>query len=100
VKALALVALLGACQSSDVSRELGAECTSSKDCDAVCATGAAWPDGLCTTSCTADADCPSEAACVPDQGGICAFRCTTDETCAFLGTGYRCTTMDMVCRGD
>ncbi len=99
MKALALVVLLGACQSSDVSRELGAECTTPKDCDAVCATGAAWPDGMCTSSCTTDADCPDETACVADQGGICAYKCSTDENCAFLGTSWSCK-MDMVCRGD
>ena len=84
------------------SRELGAECTTNKDCDAVCATGAAWPDGMCTASCMTDDDCPTDAACIDDLGGICAFRCTADENCVFLGTGYGCKTMDMVsvCRGD
>ena len=104
MKALVLVAVAVAsgCQSSDVSRELGAECTTNKDCDDVCATGTAWPDGMCTQSCMVDADCPDDAACITEMGGICAFRCATDESCTFLGTGYACKTMDMVsvCRGD
>jgi hypothetical protein len=98
----ALLLLLAACQSSDVSRSLGAECTSNHDCDDVCATGPEWPDGMCTQSCMTDKDCPAEAACTPDLGGVCAFRCTSDAGCTFLGTGYGCATnatMEAVCIG-
>ncbi len=102
MKALALIALLG-CQSSDVSRALGAECTSNKECDDVCAVGADWPDGMCTQSCMLDADCPVDAACTDDLAGICAYRCTVDENCAFLGIGYHCATLaksqEAVCIG-
>ena len=102
VKVALLALALAACQDSAVSRALGAECTSDHQCDDVCATGAEWPDGMCTLSCMTDADCPAAAACIKDQGGICAFRCTTDPSCAFLGPAYTCKQTDqvMVCRGD
>ena len=102
MKAALFALALVACQDSAVSRALGAECTTDHQCDDVCATGGAWPDGLCTLSCMTDADCPSEAACIGDLGGICAFRCAADPNCAFLGSAYRCKQRDqvMVCRGD
>ena len=101
MKAVALALLLAGCQSSDVSRELGAECTTDKDCDGVCATGGAWPDGMCTLSCSNDMDCPSETACISEMGGICAYRCTVDALCEFLGPAYACKSEGqvMVCRG-
>jgi hypothetical protein len=102
VKALLLLAL-AACQSSDVSRALGAECTSSKDCDTQCATGSDWPDGMCTSSCTTDKDCPDDSVCAPDLGGVCTFICTVDANCAFLGPQWGCRTLspsgELVCAG-
>jgi len=102
VKAALLALALAACQDAAVSRALGAECTSDHECDDVCATGGAWPEGMCTLSCMSDTDCPSEAACITDQGGICAYRCQTDMNCRFLGPAYACKQTDqvMVCRGD
>src|SRR5262245_64126114 len=106
---LVLVAiLLAACQSSDVSRELGARCSSRNDCDDRCLVPSSdWPAGFCTIACETDVDCPVGAACLEEEGGICAFTCTTDAGCAFLGAGYGCKERDarggagkrMVCRG-
>ena len=103
------VALLVGCQSSDVSRELGARCDRNADCDERCLEPSAeWPGGFCTISCDGDADCPSDSACVDEGGGsVCAFTCMTDPQCAFLGPGYACKERDhhtvggkvTVCRG-
>jgi hypothetical protein len=98
---------LAACQSSDVSRGLGARCNVNSECDQRCLTGAGWPDGFCTTICDTDANCPSDAACIDDSGGVCAFVCRTNVDCAFLGPTYTCQPHDahpigmkvMVCAG-
>ena len=104
---LVLLVALVACQTSDVSRRLGARCTLATECDQRCLTGGDWPGGLCTTACDTDASCDPGAACVDDNGGgVCVFACRTDPECAFLG-GYRCVMVDRhgggnqvsVCRG-
>ncbi len=105
-----VLALVVGCQDSDVSRELGARCDFSSECDERClAPGADWPGGFCTVSCDTDADCPDDAACIEDGGaGVCAFRCANDTSCLFLGEGYTCKERDgratgsgkvNVCRG-
>ncbi|HEY1556958.1 MAG TPA: hypothetical protein VGF94_19110 [Kofleriaceae bacterium] len=97
--------LLAACSSSDVSRSLGAECTSNYDCSVKCLAGGPWPDGFCTTLCDSDDQCPSDAHCISEQGGVCAFACEHDPDCTFLGSGYTCQGVGgpggqaMVCRG-
>lgn len=108
---LALVAgFAGACTSSDVSRELGARCDLSSECDERCLEPSMeWPGGFCTISCDTDADCPEGSACVDEAGtGVCAFRCPGDTSCGFLGEGYTCNERDghatgsskvNVCRG-
>jgi hypothetical protein len=106
---LAILAIvLAACQSSDVSRELGARCDRSSECDERCLMPSAdWPEGFCTIACETDVDCPSAAACLDEEGGVCAFGCSTDAQCAFLGPGYACKERNarggagtrMVCRG-
>jgi hypothetical protein len=106
------IALLGialaACQSSDVSRALGARCDLSSECDQEClAPSTAWPGGFCTTICDTDRDCPSDALCIEEHGGVCAFSCTADASCDFLVQSYTCQAIDrhgggnkvMVCRG-
>lgn len=98
---------LAACQSSDVSRSLGARCERSDDCDERCLSGGDWPEGFCTIACETDNDCPVDAACLEEEGGVCAFSCSTDSNCAFLGPGYGCKERDArggagkrtVCRG-
>jgi hypothetical protein len=106
---LALALAVAACQSSDVSRSLGARCDLNADCDETCLgpTGD-WPGGFCTTSCDTNADCGEAARCIDEMGrGACAFSCLVDVDCAFLGTGYGCKDIDghtggikvKVCRG-
>jgi hypothetical protein len=107
--ALASGAGLAACQSSDVSRDLGARCTSDSDCAEKCVgPDADWPGGFCTTVCDSDSDCGSNAHCITEDDGICAFSCGSDGDCAFLDGNYTCVPEDpqsgalkvMVCRGD
>jgi hypothetical protein len=76
--------------SSDVSRELGAICEESDDCEDRCLTGARYPDGFCSTTCDSDADCPSGAACAERDGGVCLFECDRSSDCAFLGPEWAC----------
>ncbi len=103
MKALILIVALAACQSSDVSRSLGAECTTSKDCDSECVTGTDWPDGMCTSPCMTDKDCTDGSVCAPDLGSVCAFICTIDADCEFMGAGWGCRTLapsgELVCAG-
>jgi len=106
--ALGLVGL-AACQSSDVSREVGARCDRNSECDERCLLPSVdWPGGFCTISCDSDDDCPFDASCVQEDGGpVCAFHCLTDPGCNFLGQGYLCKERDRqgttgkvsVCRG-
>ena len=103
-----LVIALAACQSSDVSRELGARCDVTADCDERCLVpGADWPGGFCTFQCETDNDCPADAACLEEEGGVCAFSCVADPGCTFLGVDYACKERNarggagkrLVCRG-
>jgi hypothetical protein len=106
---LAIFAIaLAACQSSDVSRELGARCDRSNECDERCLVPSVdWPEGFCTIQCETDLDCPDLAACLEEEGGVCAFICGVDLECTFLGPGYGCKERDarggagkrLVCRG-
>jgi hypothetical protein len=102
-----LLALV-ACQTHDVSRDLGARCDLNSECNGICLMAPVWPGGFCTTVCDSDANCPSNAACIDEQGGVCAFRCGIDADCVFLGAGYTCQLRDrhgntgqtvMVCHG-
>jgi hypothetical protein len=101
---------VAACQSSDVSRAVGARCDTDRDCDDRClAPSSDWPGGFCTLTCASDSDCASDEACVDEEGaGVCLFLCQTDPGCAFLGNGYTCQERDAhvdslppakVCRG-
>ncbi|MFT3695807.1 MAG: hypothetical protein QM831_21900 [Kofleriaceae bacterium] len=107
MRAYALL-LIAACQSSDVSRDIGARCDTNAECNAKCeAPSGDWPGGFCTLLCDTDADCDSDTRCIDEDGGICAFSCTGDNECGFLGSGYTCQDRDshgggakvMVCRG-
>ena len=104
-----VLGLWTACQSSDVSRAVGARCDSNADCDQKCETPSnAWPGGFCTVLCDTDANCPENTRCVDEAGGICAVTCAADPDCVFLGAGYRCKQVDShgggtkvnACRGD
>lgn len=99
---------LAACQSSDVSRALGARCEATADCDDRCLPPAPdYPGGFCTRSCLDETECSDDASCADREGGVCLFKCGVDGDCAFLGDGWRCKEEDvhggagkvMVCRG-
>jgi hypothetical protein len=97
-----------ACQHSDVSREIGARCSVSSECDGRCLPpGVEYPGGFCTISCAGPTDCPSGTRCADREGGVCLFECSDDTACAFLGSGWHCRSVDlhgggikvMVCAG-
>ena len=103
-----LVLALAACQDADVSREMGARCDTSDECDDRCLVPSVdWPGGFCTVRCETDRDCRNDSACLEEEGGVCAFLCSEDLGCAFLGPDYGCKERDarggvgkrMVCRG-
>jgi hypothetical protein len=105
----ALACVVAACQSSDVSRALGARCTQHSDCAQQClGPSVDWPGGFCTTACNGDSECGGSARCIAENGGVCALSCGSDGDCAFLDGGYVCVPVDpatgglkvMVCRGD
>ncbi|MCW5808516.1 MAG: hypothetical protein KIT31_39565 [Deltaproteobacteria bacterium] len=103
------ITLAGCTTSSDVSRTLGARCDSSGECAGRCLPdGAGYPGGFCTLVCNRSAECPATSACVDREGGACLFSCAGEDSCAFLGEGWRCAEEDlredtstkvMVCRG-
>ena len=89
-----VLGLIAACQSSDVSRAVGARCDSNADCDQKCETpSTAWPGGFCTVLCDSNANCPDNTVCVDEDGGICVFTCAADPDCTFLGA-YSCKQLD------
>lgn len=103
-----MLVLAGACQSSDVSRALGARCATDSDCDEKCLEPSAdWPGGFCTLICDTDDDCPGGSRCTTEDDGVCEISCGSDADCAYLGA-YTCVAYDskgggtkvMVCRGD
>ncbi len=89
---LLALAVLAGCADSDVSRELGARCDDSSECDDRCLLPEDdWPGGMCTLSCDDDTDCPERSACVEDDD-VCLYTCDVAEDCRFLGLGWTCTT--------
>ena len=107
MRMLATIALVAACQSSDVSRSVGARCDTNAECDTECLSSGDWPGGFCTVLCDNDMSCPENTRCIEENGGVCAFSCSVDANCSFLGTGYTCKAIDshgggvkvMICRG-
>lgn len=98
-----------ACGGADVSRELGARCDRPADCaDRCLGPSGDYPDGFCTVDCTRSEDCPSDGACVDEDGGFCLFRCEVPSDCDFLGPDWTCKALTLradptrevlVCRG-
>src|SRR5262249_45855470 len=87
---LLVLAIAPACQSSDVSRSVGARCDQSSECDERClGPSGSFPGGFCTVSCDHSSDCEGNEACIDSDGGACVFRCVTDTDCTFLGD-YMC----------
>jgi hypothetical protein len=107
--ALVVILSTAACQSSDVSRAVGARCDVNAECDTKCLEPSGdWPGGFCTLLCDDSTNCPGDTTCIDEQGGgVCAFTCTDDPSCTFLGAGYTCKAVDskgagakvMVCHG-
>lgn len=105
---IAIVGLLAACPTSDVSRAVGARCNVTSECDQRCLVpSTTYPDGFCTIACASRTDCPERSTCADREGGICLFECAVDTDCQFLGTGWACKSVDlrgggikvMVCSG-
>ena len=106
---LALLVIAG-CQDAAVSRQLGARCDTSRQCDDRCLPpDTSYPGGFCTLVCNTSDECPTGAACADREGGVCLFGCVDDTDCTFLGTGWTCKDTDehgvadkkvKLCRGD
>lgn len=92
VRLVVIALVLAGCADSEVSRQLGARCDDSSECDDRCLLPEDnWPGGMCTVSCDDDGDCPEDAACVEDDGA-CLYTCDDADDCRFLGTGWTCGT--------
>ncbi len=91
----ALLFGLAGCSSPRISRQLGGACTSIDDCAQRClADQSKYPGGFCTTSCTKDDDCPSDAVCAKAEGGVCLFSCRDNRDCEFLQSTWTCKDQD------
>jgi serine protease len=91
---LVLAFALAACTSHGAIDEvIGAGCTKDTDCANRCYTGPGFPGGFCSESCTSDADCPGDAVCATENGGVCLFACPPFD-CGRLGGGWHCADKD------
>lgn len=90
-----LVVFLGlmlatACGGNSVGNDgdlVGGSCRDSGNCADICLSGGDWPEGMCSVACRDDFDCPSETACIDDEGGVCLLLCDFDTDCR---RGYEC----------
>jgi hypothetical protein len=100
--ALAAAIIAAGCSlSSDVTRTLGARCDVKEECDDRCLRPSdKFPGGFCSVSCAGDSECPEEAACVNEEGGVCLFECQDDPDCGFLGVGWQCDTKSVLPDGE
>jgi len=93
-----LLALIVGCaghSSGSVDDVIGAGCAVDRDCANRCYTGPEFPGGFCSRSCTADADCPGDAVCATQAGGVCLFACPPMD-CNALGAHWHCSDQDVV----
>jgi hypothetical protein len=107
---IALLLVAGCSSDHEVSRELGARCDATSDCDERCLPpDNDYPGGFCTVSCITTNECPGSSSCADREGGICLFDCFDDRDCTFLGDGWTCKDTNAreqeglkvkVCRGD
>jgi len=104
----AMLATALGCQSSDVSRAVGARCDDGSECDGRClGPSDDYPGGFCSLVCDSRSDCPSDTTCADRDGGVCLFTCDDDNGCGFLGERWGCEQVDLrgggikvkVCRG-
>ncbi len=94
MKLVVALAFALAC-SSDKPPLVGNRCDADTDCVSTCVNGLdAWPQGFCTFSCTADAECGSGELCViianGADGKVCGITCGSNSDCAHLGSNYTC----------
>ncbi|MCA9521601.1 MAG: hypothetical protein KC609_11540 [Myxococcales bacterium] len=66
---------------------VGGPCTTTADCSQRCLTGGDYPEGMCTVSCTTDADCPGGSNCIEKDDGVCLQTCNLPSDCR---GGYNC----------
>ena len=83
--------LVGACghDDGDIDETIGAECVDDRDCDDRCYQGGDFPGGFCSQACATDNDCPVDAYCMEQEGGVCMFVCPEFD-CNRLGPGWEC----------
>jgi hypothetical protein len=70
---------------SPTNKTVGSACTANTDCAQMCLQSGHFPSGMCTISCTSNANCPSGSACVDEEGGVCLASCHVDADCAPFG---------------
>jgi hypothetical protein len=100
LRALMIIAIaIAGCGSSigPGSNQVGGSCQNDSQCEHRCVVSGHFPNGLCTLSCTNDAQCPSGTACVTDSGGICEVQCgAVNGNCTVFGPSYACDERDRV----
>ena len=97
MRVLLLAFVLAACAShggGTIDDVIGATCTNDSDCAHRCYTGPGFPGGFCSESCTTDADCPADALCATENGGVCLYACPPMD-CGRLGGGWHCADKDV-----
>lgn len=89
--ALSLAFAAGCSGVGPGGRTIGAACSTDRDCTNRCVTGDRhYPGGICSLSCTSDAQCPAGSACIDDSGGICMATCQNNSDCSAFGRGFLC----------
>jgi hypothetical protein len=104
IKAAALAAFAGACQSNTQTET---ETHFLTICDSDCPAGLSCVCGVCTEECTSDSACakfPGGAECLDtasscggDVASACDVECTSSDGCRALGSSFTC--VDGHCRG-
>lgn len=79
--------------AGSIDKTIGDTCLSDRDCDHVCFRGGDFPGGFCSVPCGSDLDCPDDAYCMAEAGGVCMFICPPFD-CARLGGGWQCRERD------
>lgn len=97
--ALALVLVTSACgrDDGDIDELIGAQCTSSGQCEERCYADGNndFPGGFCSIPCFSDNDCTPDSFCIDKAGGVCMFLCPEFD-CTRLGPGWVCDNKDRV----
>ena len=74
---------------------VGGPCQELDDCDLLCMRELPnlFPDGMCTTSCGEQSECPPGSACVDSEGFLCLPTCDESADCR---QGYACRSLGLV----